>query len=167
MHVTELDLRKQVRRLREVFPTSKSEDDLVQAFRFVFNGEKVTVPDVSAAVSRLAKTDKRFMPTPGQVLTVAKTIRSESGGWKPEGSKVDLSGETPCPACGAKVRLLQPDEQVRFGWDERDGRYVDMSAKPAPGAPARYGVLHDVRKHAEYNRSRRPEDRVPCVGYWR
>lgn len=155
MAVTEVDIRKQVRRLRDVYSSSKSEDQLVNAFNFVFRGEPIDNPDLMAAVTSIAKEGGRFMPNPGVVLQRAKQIRGEERGFA--STAVSWDGVSPCPTCGAKLQDLEPHEQVRFGFNE-EGEWINLAPRTHR---TRIGHLHDYRAHARARCFRF------CAGYWR
>lgn len=154
--VTELEIRKQVRRLRNVFSTGKNEDEQVKAWSFVFDGEGIDNQALMAAVSKAAKSESRYMPNPGQVLAIAKEARGGIARVMPTKSRDETQ---PCPVCGAVLRLLPPEDQVHFGWDDVEGEYRNLGVPVPADSPPRYGVLHDLQKHRAAG--------VQAVGYWR
>ena len=155
MPVTEIDLRKQIRRLEAVYRAPKPTDELVASWAWVLSDVEPGEP--MGAVSDYARSPARYFPTPGQIREAALLRRVESGGAAqlgPRSWNQTLKG--PCPVCGAVLRMLKPEEQVQFGWDEESGKFMHMGAE-AQGE--RFGVLHDRRKHESAHE--------PAIGYWK
>lgn len=156
MALTDMDLRKQINRLLTVFGSSKSADELVEGWRWVL-GSDITQVELMEAVSEYAKAGGRFFPTPSQIRTLAIAGRrdnymSSTGA----SSDWDQTLEGPCSTCGALLRLLEPEEQVNYGWDDEKRAYVNQNAIPKA---ARFGVLHDLARHRSAG--------TVAVGYWR
>ena len=156
MPVTEIDIRRQVRRLEVVFSTKKTTDEIVEAWKWVL-ADDLDADELMKAVSDYAKSGGRYFPTPGQIREIALVGRVAGIYGQKAGPKAwDQTLDGPCPICGAVLRMLKPEEQVQFGWDEKDGKFMHMGAD---SECSRFGVLHDRRKHEQANQ--------PAVGYWR
>lgn len=143
MPVTEIEIRRQVRRLLVVFNSSKPEDQLVEGWKWVL-GEDVEYEELMAAVSDYAKSDGKYFPTPGQVRTAALAKRAPNQYTECEGNGHDPA--LSCETCGAEIRELSPDEQVWFEWDDSADQYVNVLP---PAQRPRFGILHDYRRHRE------------------
>lgn len=155
MPVTELDIRKQVRRLEAVYRAPKSTDELVESWKWVL-GSDVSPEELMAAVSDYAKSSARYFPTPGQIREAAFLRRTHSGEAHQGPKDWTQTMDGPCPVCGAVLRMLDPDEQVQTAWDDVAGEYTHQGA---PALNPRFGVLHDRRQHESA--------RTPAVGFWR
>lgn len=144
MDITELDVRKQVRRLLTVYSTAKSEDAVTAAFFHVLGG-KLGPVDLMAAVSAYLESPARYMPTPGVLLELARAKMREGGGsYGDAPQREDYALR--CPTCGAKLRELGPDDQVWTEWSEDENKFINVL--PAATGP-RLGILHDYRIHRE------------------
>lgn len=141
MKLTDLDLRRQIKRLKAIYNTKKTDDELVEAWRWVLGD--LEPHELMSAVSDYAKGGGRFFPVPGQIREHAVQKRPGAGNF--ESTDWNQLQEGPCPVCGAVMRLLTPKEQT-FGGDY------------AEGEAQRYGVLHDLGMHTRAGE--------PAVGYW-
>lgn len=143
MAVTELDIKKQIRRLRVVFNTSKPEEELIEGWMWVL-GKKVDNVEMMAAVSEYAQSGARYFPSPGQILELVRSKRPPPE--YVEGGGASHDHALSCPTCGAKLRVLQPDEQVWTEWDEEGRSFRNIL--PAAEKP-RLGILHNYQAHRD------------------
>ena len=126
-----------------MFGSQKTADELVEGWRWVL-GSDITQVELMTAVSEYAKAGGRFFPTPSQIRTLAIAGRRDNVTSTGTSSDWNQTLEGPCPTCGALLRLLEPGEQVNYGWDDEKRAYVNQNTVPKA---ARYGVLHDLARH--------------------
>lgn len=159
MPVTDAEIRTQVRRLRTIFATSKSEDELVQGWRHVL-GESANPRELDAACTDYARSGERYFPTPGKILQAILATRPASDqspiGW-------DQLQEGSCPTCGAVLQLAADPIAQAEVWDHyRDPKTTRWTGgwrkrtKDDPPPRKRYVVLHDARAHARSG--------IPAIG---
>lgn len=143
MRITEADIRKQVRRLKVVFGSKKPEDQIIEGWKWILMDDSaaVTPSELISAVREYASSESRFFPTPGQLLELIKAKRSPAA-YDGQGKGQDPMLQ--CPTCGAKVRVLAPEEQVWFVWSEKENAFENIL--PEAKAP-RLGILHDFKAH--------------------
>lgn len=135
--LTELDVKRQLRRLAAVHRPPDDFDGAVRIWQDVLEG--VTKTELMSAVGEYLKADHRYFPKPGQIR---QDVLRNRVGQAPQA--VRSHGPDPaleCPACGAKLRELAPAEQVLWLWDEDEGRRTQR----LPESQAkRLGILHDL-----------------------
>jgi len=154
MSVTELDVRKQVRRLLAAFSTPKPEDEIVAAW-MQWVAPDVENHELMAAVSEYGKSPSRYMPTPGQIRELALKARADTHAVRLEPSDWNQLQEGPCPVCGAVLQLAHDPHGSGQVYDPRAGRWRDRTDDD-PEPPMRYRVLHDGWTHKERG--------IPAVG---
>lgn len=109
--------------------------------------EGVTPKELKEAVRRYVKTGDRYFPRPAAIRAQAVEIRAE---WNLL-DRTEVASDTsesfgPCRVCGARLRLLQPEEMTYGGFYN-------------PPLRERYGILHDSVAHERA--------RAQIVGYFK
>lgn len=144
MPVNELDVKKQIRRLRVVFNTSKPEPELIEGWLWVLK-DKVNNGELMTAVSEYAQSGARYFPNPGQILDLVRSKRSPVEYQDHDGGN-DAADALECPTCKRKLRVLAPEEQVWTVWDEDERKFKNILP---PAANPRLGILHDYKAHRD------------------
>ena len=122
-----------------------------------FRGKPFDSTHLMVAVNGIIDGGDSYFPKVGRLLALMAEVRSEDQQGK-QGPSSDWNQtlEGPCPTCGALLRLLEPEDQVNYAWDDEKRAYVNQNAIPKAN---RYGVLHDLAKHRSAG--------TVAVGYWR
>lgn len=150
--VAEHDIRKQVRRLSAVYSTSKPEDQVVEAWKWVL-GDDVGPVELMSAVTDYAKSGARYFPTPGQIREAA--LGHRSGVTNPEAPRDwNQLQEGPCPVCGAMLQLATDPLAQQVVWhhyrNPKTTRWegkLRKRTKDDPPPLKRYTVIHDAGAH--------------------
>lgn len=144
--VTDLEIRKNVRRLMAVFSTSKAEDEVVEAWKWVLASD-VEPMELAMAVSDYAKSGARYFPTPGQLREAAMAHRTSQPAEAGASKDWNQLQEGPCPVCGAVLQLATDPLASRQVYDSRVGKWRART-RDDPPPTKRYTVVHDLAEHA-------------------
>lgn len=146
MKITDLDVKRAMRRLAAVHRPPDDKEAAVRVWRDVLGD--LNASELISVVNEYLRSDARYFPKPGALRQMALRRRTGPAN-RSAGDGPDPAVE--CPACGAKIRLLDPDEQVLMRYDH--GELRNYLTENQTGSQ-RYGIYHDLSV---------PHDGLPVV----